>query len=457
MNIYIDVEISSRELDAKLLLAVLAASKGHKVIVSHLTEIMLGIKSGSLAPGIFHTTSLAPSSEKIRRHKLITQKGFVITSFDEEGGLIDEGYDKFSKIRYSEQTLDQSTAVFGWGNEDSETLKKVYPNQSHKIYNTGSPRSDLWRSVFNSYWRIPNNIPKRPYLLVSSNMFSVSRFRPFYQNIKHLKNMGFFERDKEFFFDQFKMESEDILKTLSFTNAIKYLARNSNGFDIVLRPHPVENIEAWKVFLEDIPNVHVIKNHSITPWIINSFAIMHNSCTSAIEATISGKPVVTYLPFEQNYHREIPNKLGHKVDTLEKLSQTVNNLFNERDEEGQKQLKTKIPDIISKKIYIDPNQLSAEKVIKVWEQIEAKNLSKKNNLIKLKLLLKISNLRVKGGEIKKKMFSSRFGIFKENYKFPLIEKNDIYLRVKKLQSILKIEKKINCKILSNRTILIEKN
>ena len=84
MNIYIDVEISSRELDAKLLLAVLAASKGHKVLVSHLTEIMIGIKSGSLAPGIFHTTSLAPSSEKIRRHKLITQKGFVITSFDEE-------------------------------------------------------------------------------------------------------------------------------------------------------------------------------------------------------------------------------------------------------------------------------------------------------------------------------------------------------------------------------------
>ena len=34
MNIYLHVEISSRELDSKLLLATLAASRGHDIIVS---------------------------------------------------------------------------------------------------------------------------------------------------------------------------------------------------------------------------------------------------------------------------------------------------------------------------------------------------------------------------------------------------------------------------------------
>ena len=34
MNIYINVEISARELDSKLLLAILAAAKGHEIIVS---------------------------------------------------------------------------------------------------------------------------------------------------------------------------------------------------------------------------------------------------------------------------------------------------------------------------------------------------------------------------------------------------------------------------------------
>ena len=48
MNIYIDVETSSRELDAKLLLAIKAASRGHNVLVSHLTEIILGFKLQTL-------------------------------------------------------------------------------------------------------------------------------------------------------------------------------------------------------------------------------------------------------------------------------------------------------------------------------------------------------------------------------------------------------------------------
>ena len=40
MNIYLHVEISSRELDSKLLLATLAASRGHDVIVSDLAGIL---------------------------------------------------------------------------------------------------------------------------------------------------------------------------------------------------------------------------------------------------------------------------------------------------------------------------------------------------------------------------------------------------------------------------------
>ena len=48
MNIYIGVEISVRELDSSLLLATLAASKGHQVIVSDLESITKIISSGLL-------------------------------------------------------------------------------------------------------------------------------------------------------------------------------------------------------------------------------------------------------------------------------------------------------------------------------------------------------------------------------------------------------------------------
>lgn len=125
MNIYMHVEIAARELDSKLLLAVVAASRGHDVMVSDISAIMKGAQSSALAPGVFHTKSLTPRNKKIARHKTLLDRGFSITSIDEEGGLIDHGYDKFAGIRYSEETIGQASAVFGWGAEDTETLKRI--------------------------------------------------------------------------------------------------------------------------------------------------------------------------------------------------------------------------------------------------------------------------------------------------------------------------------------------
>ena len=145
MNIYLHVEISVRELDSKLLLATLAAARGHQVIVSDMESIIKGINSGVLTPGIFHTKSITPSDNKIARHEALINKGFKITSIDEEAGLDIDGYEEFSKSRYSDQTIEQTAAIFGWGDEDVQSLKKVYKKYTSKIHKTGSPRADLWK------------------------------------------------------------------------------------------------------------------------------------------------------------------------------------------------------------------------------------------------------------------------------------------------------------------------
>ena len=104
MNIYLHCEISARELDSKLLLATLAAAKGHQVVVSNLSEIIHGLKTGILAPGIFHTKSLTPSRNKIERHQKIIDKDCKITCIDEETGVRDS-YDKFVHDRSSDLTI----------------------------------------------------------------------------------------------------------------------------------------------------------------------------------------------------------------------------------------------------------------------------------------------------------------------------------------------------------------
>ena len=87
MNIYIHLEVTARELDYKLLLAVLASSRGHEVIISDQESIIKGLQRKLLFPGIFHTKSLTPGKSKIIKHSKIIKTGCKITSIDEEGGL----------------------------------------------------------------------------------------------------------------------------------------------------------------------------------------------------------------------------------------------------------------------------------------------------------------------------------------------------------------------------------
>jgi surface carbohydrate biosynthesis protein len=456
MNIYLHLEIILRELDSKLLLAVIAASRGNAVIISDMSSIMKGVKSGILKPGVFHTKSLSPGLKKMSDHQSLVDRGFSITSIDEEGGLIDFGYDKFAKVRYSEDTIKQASALFTWGPEDTETLKRVYPNYSSKIYQTGSPRADLWMHHFSEYWDKVSATPKKAYLLISSNLTLANNMRPFYESIMILKNGGYLQRDPMLFIDQFKVAAEEYNMTLAFIEAIRHLAESTKGFDIVLRPHPVENIEAWKAYLDDIPNVHVIREGSISGWVNNAFAVMHNSCTTALEATISGKPVITYLPFKQKYPREIPNELGVQVESLEDLTHTVNNLFSESVDSGKTSSQIPIPEIVSNKVYLDYAEFAAEKIMKVWEGFENGKSSKSSDWKKFKWLMKLYKARSMVGSILRGAFPDKFEPNTKNYKFPEFDEKDILSRVSHLKNVLGMNVELDCTLLSERAILIKK-
>lgn len=456
MNIYLSIEIVVRELDSKLLLGTLAAAKGHHVILSDLESIEKGISKGVIAPGIFHAKSLTPAVSKIARHKVMVDKGFKISSIDEEGGLDIHGYDEFAKTRYSEQTIKQSSAVFGWGSEDVDTLKQLYPKYSSKIFKTGSPRADLWKSLFSQYWNVPRKLPARPFLLVSSNMGLINNRQPFYELVKIKKSSGYFERDSKLFKEDFSRAAEESLKISEFIEAIQYLSNNNKEYDIVLRPHPLEDIEAWSFYLDGIPNVHVIREGSINAWVNNAFAVMHNGCTTAFEASVSNKPVITYAPLKLKHVLNPPNEIGYLIESKEKLLEKVNDIFDNIKSNDSKESGLKINEKMDKKIYLDDNQLAAEKMIKIWESIADESLNHTFEIKKFQWILRYIKFRKTSSKVFRKLSLGTFGDFKENNKFPLLNENDVCERVSRLQRILGI-KGVECKLLSDRTILIKRS
>jgi surface carbohydrate biosynthesis protein len=449
MNIYIHLEVSVRELDSKLLLAVIAASRGHEVIISDKESIMKGLERKLLTPGIFHTKSLTPGKSKIIKHKKLIDIGCKITSIDEEGGLVDYGYKRFAKVRYGNETITQASAIFTWGLEDYKTLKKFYPQHSKKIHLTGSARADLWKPTFSNYWKKNFKKQKKPYLLIPSAFGGGFTVTSMNERIKNYDKGQYFYREKGLTQKILIGESEQCIMISYFIEAIKYLAYKNKNFDIILRPHPSESVETWKIVLNRIPNVKVIRDDGVSLWIKNAFAMMHYSCTPALEASLFRIPLVTYSPFKAKFERKLANDLGQKVTTLNQLKKKINKIFHEHKTKKVNNLSNPLPKILLNKILIDEKETSALKTIKVWENIDDGSLIKKNNWLLFKFGLKI----MKFNGLLGKFFKNESKINKY-HKFPPFEKYIILSKIDKLRGILKIKQKIDCELLSDRTILI---
>ena len=133
-------------------------------------------------------------------------------------------------------------------------------------------------------------------------------------------------------------------------------ANTASRYSQVLRPHPSEDIEAWKIILKGIPNVHVIRDGPIDAWVKNAFAVMHHACTTAVECTISRKPLVTFAAKELKdhiYQNDLANQLGYVVDTKESLLNKINDLYDESKNNTQKNNFQLLPSLVSKKVFIE--------------------------------------------------------------------------------------------------------
>ena len=454
MNLYIHVEVSVRELDSKLLLAILAASRGHNVILSDLSGIIRGLRFRAIKPGIFHTKSLSPTPNRVKLHNDLIEKGFKITSIDEEGCLAEYGYETFAKIRYSKETVKQASAIFGWGSEDTNTLKKIYNESATKIFKTGSPRADLWRDIFSSYWKLNSTKIEKPFLLVSSSFSHANNVRPLHERLKVFINAGYYDRAPELFEKYFIRASEDYVNTAAFIEAIKYLSKNNNGYHILVRPHPTEYVESWKTYLKNIPNVHVIREDSITLWVRNAFAVLHFDCTTAMEALIANKPVITYSPFEMRTLKKLANDLGDKTNTLKDLMYKVNNL-NDQINKKNKKINISLPNSVIEKIFID-EELASKKIINVWESLSLKKFENYKNLIKLKFILKMFAIKDKIFDLLSIVFFNKLALPRNTHKFQKLEIDDLKERILKFKEILKIDKEIECELLADRTVLIKR-
>ena len=98
--------------------------------------------------------------------------------------------------------------------------------------------------------------------------------------------MAFFQRWREYLGELYR----------GFASALPGLARAFPDHHFVVRPHPSEDHEAWRRETHGLENVTVAFDGSVIPWIAGADALVHNSCTTGVEAYLLGKPAIAFRP-----------------------------------------------------------------------------------------------------------------------------------------------------------------
>lgn len=367
MNVLIKMEVRARELEGRLLLAMVAAERGHDVLLGDLRALLS--HRLWLPPAIYHDKSLTPSARKIALHARLVEAGFVVTSQDEEHGLLLESYDDFCAQRFSEASLAQAHASFAWGPHDGGALRRRYPALADRVTITGSPRVDLWRPEFAPFHAaLPRpGLPEgRPYVLIASNATPLTP-NPFWVMVRDKRSAYFAGPEDPMEFGLYAHFAREYTYLARLVRAIRRTSARFPDLTIVVRPHPTEADGAWADLLGPLPNVVVAREGGIGRWIRGATAVVHNGSTSGFEAAVAGVPVISFQP-DGDRAEFVPNRLGRAARDEDELLALIDAAGRHRpgDDWGGEATRALLTDRLAA---LD-GPLAADAIVDAWDAID---------------------------------------------------------------------------------------
>ena len=313
----IPVENQVRELDAKLLLACAAAERGFPVVLG--SRSYVNFVMPSLPRGVFLAKSMRALSK--RSLNLIHGFGHDIVAWDEES-LVRYDSPEYYDWRYSEDTFKVIDRLFAWGADDAEFFASYPGYTGAPVHVTGNPRIDLLRPELRGYFAPEVASLRQRYgdfILINTNFSFVNNFVPAQNLIQHdlrgRPQVGLTGKGMSL---EFALGMAAHQQTICdhFRTLLPMLTSWFPDHRIVLRPHPSENHEVWRHLFADSPQIEVAHEGNVVPWLMAARALLHNGCTTAVEASVLGTPAVSYMPVTSDiYDYHLPNGLSHCART----------------------------------------------------------------------------------------------------------------------------------------------
>jgi surface carbohydrate biosynthesis protein len=330
----IPVENQVRELDPKLLLACIAARRGYTSIIGSHRAIDLRISS--FPRSLYLNKSM--TDRNLKMFRIMQKIGHQIVTWDEEA-LVHLPAETYFSRRLSPVAIRHVSHLFAWG-EDNAELWRRYPHLPREmpIHITGNPRCDMLRPEMRPFYDADVENIRRTYgdfILVNTNFNHVNAFFPAQNLFKPVKNEGqpaVFGKAAVGMSRQYAQGLHDHKQTVleEFKQIIPVLDEALPEHKIVIRPHPTENQQIYEDIARNCERVFVTNEGNVVPWLMATRAVIHNGCTTGVEAYMLGVPAISYRSkvneeYDMGFYR-LPNLISHQCFSRDELIETLNRI-----------------------------------------------------------------------------------------------------------------------------------
>lgn len=293
-----------RELDAKILLACAAAERGIPAILG--SRAQLSYLAHRLPRGVY----LAKGGQREGTlFRIMRHLGHEIALLD-EASLLRLPDQEVRQMRYSERAAARVSLFLAWGEDDARMLRGTPACRHASVRAVGNPRIDLTRPELRPYFSAERQEIQRrfgDFVLLNTNFFGLNHYLPALSTERQIAEGTLAAGEYLRAFARHRLRIFE-----AFLGLVPELGRALGGHALVVRPHPLESAEPWRRVAAGLPNVHVVQEGNVLPWLLAARVSIANNCTTLVEAHLLGQPGVHYEPARDDaLDFALPRLLSH--------------------------------------------------------------------------------------------------------------------------------------------------
>lgn len=331
-NFLFPIETTARELDHKILMAVLACEPDRSIYVGD--QQLIRTLSFYVKGGVYYGKHLfgKPMFSDTNYYNRIKKNGFNLVHLNEEGAVWAGRENEWKGIlKQCERpsVLEKDDHMTLWG-EWQKRFNSSYEPIKVNLEVTGHPKFDLYQQKYRDYFSedVENIKSQHGDFILINTAFSLSNNGKGGDKFIFKSKLSYDVNNTEHRKYLFRDWKNQMVAQANMVYLINKLNLEFPDKTIIIRPHPSEETSYYKNLFQNISNVKVIYQGSVTPWILACDVLIHNGCTTSIEASLAQKPVINFtVDHDPDFEVYLASICGVRLTTSDDVIREIKELY----------------------------------------------------------------------------------------------------------------------------------